>query len=157
LRTPILIRWDGHTRSASHPQLVSSIDIVPTLLTVAGIETEELKLPGLNLFPSASGESRLPDGRAIFGEIFPGDATRLNHPEEDIAYRWVRRGPLKLIVPQSQRGQPPWNRYLTMPALFDVVRDPDEQNNLIERPSHREAAVELRMLLDEWWSPNPPR
>ena len=153
LRTPILVRWDGRIQPATIDELVSSIDVVPTLLAAAGTN-DTVDLPGLNLLPNASGEADLPSDRAVFGEIYPGDATSLENPSRDIAYRWVRQGRLKLIVPESQNGADPWNQYLSEPALFDVVSDPDESENRIEDGQYKDVAAELRRLLDEWWLPN---
>jgi len=153
LRTPILLRWDGVINPATIPQLVSSVDVVPTLLAAAGVEVADHDFPGISLLPSARGTEPLDDDRAVFGEIYPGDVTKLNDPAGDIAYRWVRQGRYKLIDPHSEGGKPPWNRYLTAPALYDVVADPDERENLIDRAEHRDTAVSLRRQLDQWWLP----
>jgi arylsulfatase A len=152
LRAPILIRWNGHTHPATIEGLVSSIDVVPTLLAAAGIDVDPFSLPGLNLLPIASGDAVVPADRAVFGEIYPGDATVLGNPARDVAYRWVRQRNLKLIVPESHDGAAPWNRYLTEPALFDVVSDPKETRDLVDDERYRDDAARLRELLDEWWS-----
>lgn len=143
VRSPILIRWDGRVEPSTHSGLVSSIDIVPTLLKAAGLpESSRQGMPGVDLLGK-------PDpGRAVFGEIYPGDASTLGHPERDIAYRWVRKGDYKLIVPH---GEKPWEAFLDREALFDVVKDPGERENLIAVPSFRETARELRQALQSWW------
>ncbi len=153
LRTPILIRWDGRIVPATHEELASSVDILPTLLAATGCEDRADRLPGINLLPSATGHGRLDTRRAVFGEIYPGDATSLGHPSRDVAYRWVRRGDLKLVVAHSHGGRAPWGDYLDSDALFDVVDDPDESVNLIGNPAYAGQAGELRRLLDEWWTP----
>lgn len=153
LRTPILLRWDGHTKPNTHRVPVSSIDLMPTLLSAAGVDDSELTLPGENLWPSATGQRQLISDRAVFGEIYPGDASVLGNPARDLAYRWVRRGRFKLIIPKSVGGKPPWNRYLSEPALYDVVADPNESRNLIGNPKLATTARELTTLLDQWWSP----
>ncbi len=70
-----------------------------------------------------------------------------------MAYRWVRRGDLKLVVAHSHGGRAPWGDYLDSDALFDAVDDPDESVNLIGNPAYAGQAGELRRLLDEWWTP----
>lgn len=147
VRTPILIRWDGVVEPSTHEGLVNSIDLVPTLLSAAGGKAET-KLPGIDLLPSARGETPLDPGRPVFGEIYPGDATRLQHPEIDIAYRWIRLGALKLIVPH---GDQPWGGYLKKTALFDVVTDPRETTDLADDPDHAEDIQRLDAMLDAWW------
>lgn len=155
LRTPILIRWDDHVKPATHAELVSSIDILPTLLSAAGIDagTTNRPLPGIDLLPSARGEARLDPNRAVFGEVYPGDASSLGHPSRDVAYRWVRQRDLKLIVPQHHDDRRPWGGYLEHAALFDVVADPDESRNLIDEPTYAADAKRFRELLDDWWTP----
>ncbi len=153
LRTPILLRWDGHTKSSTWESPVSSVDLMPTLLAAAGIDSTNIALPGENLWPSATGLSKLSPDRAVFGEIYPGDASDLGNPARDLAYRWLRQGRYKLIIPHSADGKPPWNRYLTKPALYDVVADPDETRNLIGQPNMAQTANHLNAQLDRWWSP----
>ncbi|MEX1042552.1 MAG: sulfatase-like hydrolase/transferase [Pirellulaceae bacterium] len=152
LQTPILIRWPGQIERATHQGLVHSIDIVPTLLAAAGQTGEMGDLPGINLLPSATGQEDLKD-RVVFGEIYPGDATDIGRPGRDVAYRWVRRGDLKLIVPHV-RGKTAWRNYLSQPGLYDVVRDPEERENLSENPRYTHQLGELNALLDGWWTPD---
>ncbi len=145
VRSPILIRWDGKVAPATHPQLVSSIDIVPTLLKAAGLpESAGAGMPGADLLGDLD-----PD-RAVFGEIYPGDAESLGHPEREIAYRWVRKGDYKLIVPH---GAKPWGDYLKAEALFDVSRDPGESRDVSREAGSPETVAVLRGLLDQWWKP----
>ncbi|MDF1742427.1 MAG: sulfatase-like hydrolase/transferase [Gimesia sp.] len=154
LRSPVLIRWDGVVKPATHRSLISSIDIVPTLLHAAGQGEKSQKLPGLNLLPSAKGESTLPADRAVYGAIYPGDASSLGHPERDVAHRWIRKGNLKLITAHNQNAQgKTWNDYLREDALFNLAGDPQETNNLIRKNSSAASLIELRTLLDAWWNP----
>ncbi|MEM7144764.1 MAG: sulfatase-like hydrolase/transferase [Verrucomicrobiota bacterium] len=154
LRTPILIRWDGVVKPGTHEGLVSSVDIVPTLYSAAGIGGEDRGgLPGMDLMPYARGEVELPEGRAVFGEIYPGDASVLGEPSRDVAYRWVRQGRDKLIVPHADAGGDVWGGYLEGDALFDVVDDPGEERNLIGEEALGERVMALRKMLDDWWTP----
>lgn len=150
LRTPILLRWDGHIVPATHEELVSSVDLAPTVLEAVGERDAHRELPGRSLLPAAMGTAKLRP-RAVFGEIYPGDASVLRDPARDIAYRWVRDGDFKLIVPHPQGGKAAWGDYLGEVALFDVVRDPEEMVNLAaDQP---EKVLALKQLLDGWWAP----
>ncbi len=140
VRSPILIRWDGVVTSGVHENLVSSIDLVPTLLSAAGVSVEEF--PGIDLLGEQESD------RSVFGAIYPGDATSLTNPGKDVAYRWVRRGRYKLIVPN---GDDPWGDYLSRPALFDVVNDPKETINRIDEKELLKTVSELEVELDSWW------
>jgi uncharacterized sulfatase len=155
LRTPILLCWDGVIKPATHEGLVSSIDLMPTLLAIAGVGAEEGEsdLPGIDLLPIARGESKLDPSRAVYGEIYPGDASSLGHPERDVAYRWIRQGALKLIVPHAQAGSPrAWGDYLDTVALYDVVQDAFEEKNLASDSSQRTNLTRLQKQLDAWWN-----
>ena len=105
---------------------------------------------GVNLLPAMEGKESLDPDRAVFGEIFPGDASSLGHPERDIAYRWVRQGDYKLIVPRDENA---WGAYVKETVLFNVVDDPTESRNLSGKPKLQEVEQHLRQLLDEWWDP----
>ncbi len=158
LRTPILIRWDSHVKPATHRELCSSVDIVPTILSALGFANDATGMSGIDLMPSARGETPLDPDRAVFGEIYPGDATELGNPAGDVAYRWVRRGPWKLIVPHAKDGNQAWGSYLGEAALYHVVDDPEEQNNLISSAENARLVVELHQILDGWWEvPSPTR
>jgi uncharacterized sulfatase len=141
LRTPILLRWDGHIEPATHEGLVSSIDLAPTMLAAAGLAEKAGGMPGINLLPIAEGKQPLPD-RPIFGATYPGQTKKLEAPEEDVLYRWARRGRMKLIQPIRAGGRP---------AVFDVVGDPGERRNLAGDPRHATDVAELTRLLDQWW------
>lgn len=154
LRTPILIRWDGHVRPGTHQQLVSSIDLLPTILAATGLAESTDEFPGINLWPSAIAESSLNPDRAVFGEIYPGDATSLGHPERDVAHRWIRQRNLKLITTHKHDQPASWGNYLKGDALFDVVRDPDELRNLISNPEYKHEVSNLRQQLNGWWNPS---
>ena len=153
LRTPILLRWTGQIEAAKHTALVSTIDLLPTLLEAACIKDRPTGLPGISLWPSAVGKQQLSHERAVFGEIYPGDASMMGAAGQDLAYRWVRKGKYKLIVPASHGRQLPWNNYVEGPALFDLVQDPAESHDLVADPRRAHVVAELSETLDLWWSP----
>jgi uncharacterized sulfatase len=150
LRTPILLSLPGVTTAATHESLVSSVDLLPTVLEAIGAASAIPDLPGRSLWSAAKGVAPLPDA-PVFGEIYPGDASSLGHPERDIAYRWVREGEWKLIVPHRHNKQPPWGGYLTEKALYHVSSDPAETHNLADEQSERVQALQAK--LDAWWRP----
>lgn len=153
LRTPILFHLPGRTVPATHEAAVSSVDVMPTILAATGADLPDSSLPGVNLWPVATGQSTPDDDRAVFGELYPGDARELGKPGRDIAYRWVRRGRYKLIVPHRHGVHPPWKQFLQHPALFDISNDPGETEDLFLRPEVRVVRDELMGLLDQWWTP----
>ncbi|MEM6916934.1 MAG: sulfatase-like hydrolase/transferase, partial [Verrucomicrobiota bacterium] len=145
VRSPILIRWDGVIPVGVQEELVSSIDIVPTLLRLAGVDDKKIDmLPGEDLLGELDPE------RAVFGAIYPGDASSLGNPAQDVAYRWIREGDYKLIVP---RGPAAWGGYLDAMGLFRVSEDPYEESDLATDPALERVVSDLLEKLDEWWDP----
>lgn len=145
VRTPILLSWEGHIVPATYTELVSALDIVPTTLAAAGVESEK-KLPGISLLPAAKGQAELPK-RPMFGATYRHQCKRFEHPEEEVVTRWVRLDNLKLIEPVSAPNKP---------MLFNVVEDPHERINLAGRDDYAEAVAKRQRLLDEWWNPVQP-
>jgi uncharacterized sulfatase len=119
LRTPVMLRWPGHTRPDRYDDLVSTIDLAPTILTACGV-TLPRELPGLSLLETAAGKRRLARD-AVFGEIYLHTAVDLNQTNLNLTHRWVRAGDWKLIVFQDGK---------TPPELYNVKADPFEEQNL---------------------------
>ncbi len=144
LRTPILIRWDSVTRPGEHPQLVHTVDLVPTILSAVGLSGEVTsRMKGVNLMPAAQGDAILRQ-RPVFGAIYPNDAQSLGAPSRHVRGRWIRDGDFKLLVPG------PANKPINE-ALFDLRNDPQEQINLIKSPDHVQRVRRMKTLLDQWW------
>lgn len=143
LRTPILIRWPGHTKAARYSDLVSTVDIAPTILAACGAKIPR-ELPGLSLLDAAAGKGPLPR-TAVFGEIYEHTAKDIQQPAVNLTHRWVREGNWKLI--QTEDGK-------TAPELYNLERDPFEKEN---RAKDEPARVKhLAELIDKQWSiPKP--
>lgn len=140
LRTPILLNWPGKIPARRDEQTpVLSLDLVPTVLGACGVPVPAA-MPGIDLRPLCAGA---PSPRAlIFGEVFTHTAVDITKPERNLLYRWSLEGDWKLIVPRDA----------ALPVeLFDVTRDPFEQENLAEREPARVEA--MRTQIDAWWNP----
>lgn len=145
LRTPVLIRQDGRVIPDTHPQLVQTVDLVPTILSAVGLQTEITKrMQGVDLMPSATGKAD-PRQRAALGAIYPNDATVLGRPSQHVRGRWIRLGDFKLIVPGPAQPAVPL-------ALYDLHNDPLEQVNLAGTSQHRRRLAEMTQRLDNWWT-----
>ena len=151
LRTPILFRWDGVVKPATHQGLCNSVDIMPTVLSALGLP-ERPSLPGTDLLPASKGKSRW-NNDTVFGEIYPGDASVLRNPSKDIAYRWIRQGDHKLITVHKHGEKDAWGDYLKTDALYDLSKDPKEKTNLIKTPQHQKRVQAMRAKLNNWWKP----
>ena len=131
VRTPIMFRWPGKLRPADRPDLVSSIDLMPTILAATGARVPE-NLPGLNLLSHMETGSALPRER-LFGEGFSHDIADLDRPEASLLYRWTIEGRWKLLLTydgEVNRYQSTHPRTVKAPQLFDLIKDPWERRNL---------------------------
>ncbi|MBS0264873.1 MAG: sulfatase [Planctomycetes bacterium] len=138
LRTPVMLRWPGHTQPGRHTDLVSTIDLVPTMLAASGIDKPP-EMPGLSLLDVAAGKGRL-DRDAVFGEIFVHTAVDIDKPALNLTHRWVRAGDWKLISFEAdpQRVE-----------LFNVSTDPFEERN--QAPEQPDRVKTLKNRINDWW------
>ncbi len=139
LRTPVMVRWPGKVAPRrDETTLVSSLDIVPTLLAAAGAEIPD-ELPGLDL----RNEQELAQRKQLFGEIFEHDVQHMTDPRASLMYRWTIQDQWKLIVPTAER----------VPdgsiELYDLAADPHETRNLAAE--HPQRVEQLLRDLDRWW------
>ena len=131
-----MFSWPGRIEARrDDTTLVSSIDIMPTLLHLCGVPAPE-GLPGLNVMDRASLEKR----HALFGEVYSHNVADVNHPTKSLQYRWVIQDHWKLIVPVDPGEKP---------ELYQIVEDPHEVSDL---SAHRPEIVKrLKDVLDNWW------
>lgn len=141
LRTPIMVRWPGQVEPKLDTRtLVSSIDLMPTLLAACGMGVDP-DLPGIDLLAEGATASR----DQLFGEVFSHDIVDLDRPAESLRHRWTIAGRWKLIAPNPKRLPD------ARAELYDVVADPFELTNRISEQT--EIASRLQADLDAWWSP----
>ncbi|HJO05961.1 MAG TPA: sulfatase-like hydrolase/transferase [Chloroflexota bacterium] len=129
-RVPLIVRWPGVVEPGSrHSQVTSLLDLVQTMLDVAGADNNETD--GVSLAPLLRGESEDGDGEA-FSEYHAHGTTTPG--------RMLRRGRYKL------------NYYLDdPPELFDLETDPDELTDLAADPAHAGRVAEMTAaILDGW-------
>ncbi|MFC4095231.1 sulfatase family protein [Euzebyella saccharophila] len=136
MRTPIMYKWKGKiTPEIDAQNLVSSLDMVPTVLDLIGLERPD-DLDGINVLNEAEQNKR----EAVYGEIYEHD---FNTVEESLNYRIVMTNPYKLILPN------PENKPNEKVQLFNIYEDPLEENNLA--PNNKEVVSELQQILEETW------
>ncbi len=141
LRTPVIVRWPGRTKAGRYPDLVSTIDLAPTILRAAGLKPPA-DMPGFSLLDAAAGERRLPR-TAVYGAIYHHTAVDVERPALNVTHRWVREREWKLILAQDPKA---------VPELYEVARDPtEERNRAADQPDR---VRRLTRLLDAWWKPN---
>ena len=131
-RVPLLISAPGRFGSRSVAAPTSLLDVLPTLVDLAGGVVDEIPTPldGMSLVPLAEGGSA---DRMVLGEYAA---------EGSIAPMvMLREGRFKLV-----------HSDVDPPLLFDLADDPGERNNLAADPAHRAVAERFKTSLRQRWN-----
>jgi arylsulfatase A-like enzyme len=177
LSVPLIIRWPKAFAEPKHlragtvdDRLLSSIDLAPTMLAIAGAAKP----------PKMQGEVFLGDAAASPREFVFGARDRCDETVfrfrtvRDERYRYIRnftpdrpflqpnnykerQYPLWTLIPQlAKEGKlTPEQAFLAAPTmpeeeLYDTKSDPHETKNLAGSAEHGEALVRLRAALERW-------
>ncbi|XCF05429.1 sulfatase-like hydrolase/transferase [Tamlana crocina] len=119
IRTPIMYKWKGKiTPKMDDSTITSSIDMVPTVLDILGIE-KPANLPGVSVLD----ETALTQRKGVFGEVYAHDFDTI---ENSMFYNMAIFPPYKIIIPDPERKK---NEVV---QLFNIEEDPFEQNNIAD-------------------------
>ena len=121
IRPPIASWTTGALQGRQCDTLVTLADIMPTVLGIAGIENNRIKMDGLNLMDFI--DTRTED-RIFYGNC---SDTYFAVMKDGFKYMWARQGGGEL--------------------LFNIAEDPMEQNNL--RHTSPKIAAEMKQMLTE--------
>ncbi len=176
LHTAFVVRWPGHVEAGSRTDaMVQYVDVVPTLLQVAGGEPAA-NLDGLSFFDVLTGE-RTAHRAYVFGvHTNRGIISGVDYPIRSV--RGVRYKLILNLMPEATYQNittvPPQNAvfaswqakaasgdahaaarveaYLHRPAaeLYDTWNDPLEMNNLAGKRSLRNEELVLSLELETW-------
>ena len=180
LRVPLIVRWPEKARTGTaRSELVSTIDILPTILQAVGMKSAATELPGLPLQPLLAGETPAAWRRYIFAlatGAFPR-ACYLQHSIRDERFKLIsnpRPGTENLhastyldpnhphsvvtgATPEEQAAAPghvraALKRWSNPPRyeLYDLNRDPDQLYNLADDPPHTDVKARLIAALQQW-------
>ncbi|MEM6379097.1 MAG: arylsulfatase, partial [Bacteroidota bacterium] len=123
VRVPLLFRYPKFDAKVQEVDAtVAHLDILPTLADLCQADLPKLKrLDGKNMRPLLEGESvDAIDNRSLF-------FTWTRKSPELYSNMALQKGPYKLV------GQTDYNAPITNFELFNIEKDPYEQNNLIEK------------------------
>ena len=118
LRVPLIIRGPGIARGRRSQRVVRSIDLYPTILDVAGVETD-LPLQGVSLAAVARGQAADPPSRSAYATQGEGHV--------------LRHGPYKLHA-RAKRT-----------TLHHLPTDPDERTDLSTAQGERTLALQREL------------
>ncbi len=173
VKTPWIVAWPAKVKAGTVcKSLISSVDLAPTLLELAGLEVGEtfqgksfkplLENPNATIRTHIFAEHNWHDfedfGRAVRSRCYkyirnyypdipgtpPADAVRSQQIIHEDA-RTARKN-VKLTEDQKQCFLIPRPEV----ELYDLEKDPHELNNLAGKPEYQKVEQELRAELDQW-------
>ena len=151
IRTPIMFSWpNGKLKNGKRKDVVSSIDLFPTVLAATGACTPK-RLPGLNLLENLRTEKPI-KRKGIFGESFAHDIADVENPEDSLLFRWTIEGKGKLLLTydgEVNRYKSTHPRVEKRPQLFNLLKDPKEVENLAK--DNPEVVARLASKIAKWW------
>jgi len=129
-RIPLIVAGPGITPAVA-TENVSLLDVLPTLLDIAGVERPELA-GGTSLLPLLGGDHD-PD-RVVYGEYLGEGAIA--------PILMIRRGSLKYVFCEADP-----------PQLYDLATDPDELVNLCTLTEHADTVAAFEAGVHKRWRP----
>jgi arylsulfatase A-like enzyme len=171
IRTPLLVRWPGRVKPGGVcTQLVSSVDLAPTFLALAGVSAPN-SFQGKSLVPLLT-DPATPVRDHVFAEHNWHDFDDHQRAVRSRRYKYLRtaypdvpntppadavRSPtFQAMRRLRDAGQltPEQTACFVRPRpkeeLYDTEADPHELHNLAADPAHAAPLRELRRVLDEW-------
>jgi arylsulfatase A-like enzyme len=156
--TPLLVRWPAELPAGRVVErLVSTIDIMPTLLEAVGIDPPA-DVQGRSLLSSMQGGAAPAGDEAVFAEMthhihyLPSRAVRTRRWKyiqnfSDIAKGLDQNHDDDWAHRLCELPNQPWKRPRVEEELYDLAEDPNEQVNLAVRPEHARQLEKMRGLL----------
>lgn len=128
VRIPLIIVPPGGNSPSICNEMTNNIDIVPTIMSIAGIPADP-SLPGQSLLPLVTGEGEYEENDAIYGQY---------HQKQ----RWA--APIRMIRTKKWK----YNIYIKHGAeLYDLESDPYEMHNLVSEGRYDDIRTELHYRL----------
>jgi len=133
MKVPLTVQWlDGIKAGQVHEGLTSHIDLLPTLLELAGVEqTVEM------------------DGRSMAGVLTGKSETAREEIFIDVMNQGyvVRRGQWKFVLNVAYTGG---KQIRKIDELYDMANDPGEVNNLAGEPGQAERVARMKQSILGW-------
>lgn len=166
---PLIVRWPGHiAMGAESDQLVSTIDLAPTVLSLIGLPVPAHMQGQPFVGPKSkprefvyAARDRHDESYDMVRAVRDGKYKYIRnyHPEKPY-FDWVPYGHQHAILQEMWRlhaagklegPQQTWMADGRPPEeLYDCVSDPWETDNLAELPAFRDVLERMRRELDDW-------
>lgn len=172
IQTPLLIRWPAVVKSpAVSASLVSTVDLAPTFLELAGVTEMPAAFQGKS-FARVLTDPSAAHREHVFAEHNWHDYTAFERAVRTSKFKYIRnawtdlpgtppadavRSPTFEVMKRLRdAGQltpaqmQPFEKPRPAEELYDVEADPHELKNLASDPAHARTLSRLRQALDEW-------
>ncbi len=141
LRVPLLVSWPGHTlKKYSCDKLVSSIDLMPSILAAAGVKDDNYKGEGKSFLPLLEGKD------IAWRKYSYGDMT-FHTPFVLRVVRTVRDGRYKLMKTWFLSTK---HEKLVPVKFYDLKKDPLGTKNVAGKPEYAADIKRLETELLAW-------
>lgn len=138
-RVPAIIWWPGKIKPGTESkELLITIDVMPTLLSLAGVKIGKPALDGVDISNVFLKQKSLPKRPLYWAYLGNG-----GHRQEA-----MRDGKWKLVV--NHRKAPPGTFENETFELYDLTKDPSEKNNIAS--SNPKVARRMLFQLKDWYS-----
>lgn len=147
IRTPMFVRWPGKVKPLRDEEtLASIIDVVPTILKIAGAKSPG-DLSGLDLTDHAAMTAR----KSITVENYTHDIADLAAPGKSLVTQVVISGWSKLLIPGPVGIDKDYTSAPKEMELFDLKSDPLEKTNIAA--SKPDEVKRLQAIQESVWKP----
>lgn len=179
IRVPLMVRWPGKIKPGVVDDVVSLMDLGPTVLSIAGVQVpavmqgqpflgEQKKAPRQYAFAHRDRMDEAYDMmRSVIDKrfhyiknFFPGRpyAQHIEYMEEMPTMKEMRRlykDHMNALDPNYGKAMTPAQLLFFRPEkpaeeLYDVTVDPHEINNLAAMPEHQQTLKRMRAVLADW-------
>lgn len=163
-KVPLLIKWPDKMKNQVCKKFVQNIDLVPTILNAAGVDgLNKHKFDGVNIEPVMQEQSKQVR-ESVYTEA--GYARGLRYGK----FKYIAFKPPKEIIQEMKNGQREYAsnyfdqfkqahsqiaiehfpHYFDQDQLYDLEKDPYEQNNLAKDPNYQDILADMKKRMQKY-------
>jgi arylsulfatase len=134
VRVPFFMRWDGKVKAGAVDRIAAHIDLMPTLVDLAGGKLPGAQVEGRSLLPLVDDPAADWADRYLFTHV-----ARWKTGEDPEKSKWGK------FAVRNQRF-----RLVGEADLYDMENDPGQRQNVFA--DHPEVVVAMRAAYEKFWS-----
>ncbi len=138
VRVPFFMRWDGKVKAGVVDRIAAHIDLMPTLVDLAGGKLPEGQVEGRSLLPLVGDPEAAWEDRYLFTHV-----ARWKTGEDPERAKWGK------FAVRNQRY-----RMVGETRIYDMENDPGQKQNVFAE--HPEVVEAMRAAYEKFWSEARP-